>query len=565
MASKPHIRLRMDGGEDGFHRSGGLPTSYDGASVTARDMRAWLPARRSADAEILPELGRLVSRARDSDRNNPIALGARRTLVDNVVGTGPRLSPQPDYRLLGQTKEWADEWGAQMQSLFHSWWWTTKCHAGDTLTGDQLAQQALGAAIMNGDAVTLPLWLPERGDGYSTKLQMVESDRLSNPAGAPDTQFRRAGVSLDAYGAPIAYDIRTTHPGDFLVSGLMGNFGVWEHIPRKTDFGRLRVIHYFDAERAPQTRGKPLMTTILPQLKNMDRYVRAEIDAAVANSMIAGLITTPLDNDSILQLFSKDHREYLKARSEHAVRLEGGMLATLFPGDQLQSFIPGRPNTGFGAFVENIYRIAGVGADLNYELITKDFSKTTYTSGRMSLLEAWRAFNRRRDSFSTLWLDPVYGLISEEFIDSALIDAPGFEDPVKRYAYLRCKWIFPGRGWVDPVKEAVGAATRLDSNLSTLEEECAQQGLFWRDVVDQRATEIAYMNLKGVPSVATTTSRATIKETPESTDQAVDPNADPNAAPADQGAPAKPANRVTAADILRAQEIADAIREAAAA
>lgn len=503
---KPHLRAKMTA--DGFTVNNGAETGYDAASLTARNLVAWQPPRRSADAEILPSLDRLVGRARDIDRNNPIARGARVTLVDNIVGTGPRLSPQPDYRLLGITKEAADEWAATMQSLYCSWWWTTKCHAGDTLTGDQLAQLALGATIMNGDTIALPLWLPERGDGYATKLQMVEGDRLSNPDGQSDTMTRRGGVELDEYGMPLGYWIRTTHPGDFLVSGV-SSYGKWQFVPRKTEFGRLRVIHYFDAERAPQTRGKPLLTTILPQLKNIDRYTRAEIDAAVANAMIAGIITTPLDHESIVQLFSKDHAAYLKARSENAVRLEGGTIAALFPGDDFKSHIPGRPNSGFGTFVENIFRIAAVGADLNYELLTKDFSKTTYTSGRMALLEAWRAFNRRRDSFGTLWLDPIYALFAEEVIDAGKIQADGFfDDPIRRYAWLRCKWIFPGRGWVDPVKEATGAQIRLDSNLTTLEEECAQQGLFWRDVLDQRAAERDYAQALGLAVTPNVDARA---------------------------------------------------------
>jgi hypothetical protein len=340
---KPHIRLRATA--DGFASDKSSRTAYDGASLTARDVRAWTPPRRSADAEILPSLDTLVARARDIDRNNPIAKGARTTIVDNVVGTGPRLSPQPDYRLLGKTKEWADEWSAKMQGLFHSWWWTTKCHAGDTLTGDQLAQQALAAVIMNGDTIALPLWLPERGDGYATKLQMIEADRLSNPNGQGDTQFMRAGVKLDEYGAPLGYWIRTTHPGDFLVAGMQ-SFGKWEFVPRKTDYGRLRAIHYFDAERSPQTRGKPLLTTILPQLKNIDRYIRAEIDAAVANAMIAGIITTPLDHESIVQLFSKDHQAYLKARSENAVSLGKRHDRHAVPWRRLHVAYPGPPQLG---------------------------------------------------------------------------------------------------------------------------------------------------------------------------------------------------------------------------
>lgn len=521
---------------DGFAASDGTRTAHDGASLKANDVRSWLPARRSADAEILPEWGTLVSRARDSDRNNPIAKGARQTIVDNVVGTGPRLLSEPDYALLGKTADWALEWGETFERAFHAWWWSTASHAGDTLTGDQIAQQAQAAQIMNGDAVALPLWLPERGDGYATKLQMVEADRLSNPDGRPDSQYLRGGIELDVYGMPLAYNVRRTHPGDFLVSGLDAGAGQWERIPRRTPFGRLRVIHFFDQERSAQTRGKPLLTTVLPVLKQVDRSVRAEIDAAVANALIAGLITTPLERDDIIELFSKDAAGYLKAREEHAVRLQPGSLATLFPGDDLKSFLPARPNPQLAAFLKNILMFAAVGCDMPYELLTKDWSNTTYTSGRMALLEAWRSFNRRRDLLGTMFLDPIKELFLEEQVYAGRIEADGWQDPIRRRAYLCGSWIFPGRGWVDQVKEATGAQIRMNAGLSTYAKECAEQGLYWRDVIRQRAIEKAFCEKMGVPYLA-----PSVVNAPTAPQGASDTEDDP-AEPGPNGKPGDPEN-----------------------
>lgn len=498
---KPHIRLRATmEATDGLAVDSPTRTAYDGASLRANDVRAWLPTRMSADAEILPELGTLVSRARDSDRNNPIAKGARQTLVDNVVGTGPRLLSEPDYAALGKTADWALQWGEQFERVFHAWWWSTAAHAGDTLTGDQIAQQAQAAQIMNGDAVTLPLWLPDRGDGYATKLQMVEADRLSNPDGRQDTQYLRGGIELDAYGMPLAYHIRKTHPGDFMLGGFDGStIGQWERVPRRTPFGRLRVIHFYDQERSAQTRGKPLLTTVLPMLKQVDRSVRAEIDASVANALVAGIITTPLERDDVVELFSKDADAYMKARDEHAVRLSSGSLMSLFPGDDFKGFTPSRPNPQLAAFIKNILMIAACGLDMPYELLVKDWSNTTYTSGRMALLEAWRSFNRRRDLLGTMFLDPIKALFLEEQVYAGNIEADGWEDPVRRCAYLHGSWIFPGRGWVDQVKEANGAQIRLNTGLTTFAKECAEQGLYWRDVIRQRAVEKAFCEKEGVP------------------------------------------------------------------
>lgn len=507
-AAKPHFRPRSSAAQlaagDGFETPTVGRSAHDGASTSANDMRTWLPMRRSADAEILPEWGQLVSRSRDSDRNNPIARGAKQTLVDNVVGTGPRMLAEPDYQLLGKDEDWALEWGETFERMFHAWWWSTAADAADKQTGDQIAQLVQAAQIMNADAFVLPLWLPERGDGYATKLQMVEADRVCNPDGKPDAQYLRGGIELDGYGMPLAAHVRRTHPGDFAISGVDSSIGQWERIPRRTSWGRLRWIHFYDQERAQQTRGKPLLTTILPLLKQVDRSVRAEIDAAVANALVAGIITTPLERDDIIELFSKDANAYLKAREEHAVRMQPGSLMSVFPGDDFKGFLPSRPNPQLAAFLKNILMFAAVGCDMPYELLVKDWSNTTYTSGRMALLEAWRSFNRRRDLLGTMFLDPIKALFLEEMVFAGRIEADGWDDPVRRQAYLCGSWIFPGRGWVDQVKEATGAQIRINSGLSTYAKECAEQGLYWRDVIRQRAVEMKFCQKMGVPYMVPT-------------------------------------------------------------
>lgn len=484
---KPHVRLKQRLEAGGGMPSIGAATAFRGASQSDRDVAGWIASRGSADSDLLPELGQLVYRQRDIHRNNGVAHSGVQTIVDNVVGTGLRLSARPDYAALGRDKAWAIQWSKVAQSYFHGWWHSTACHAGDTMTGDQLTAQVMFSKINNGASLTLPLWLPERGDGYATKLQTVESDRLSQPFGQPETRYFRGGIEFDEYGAPQVYNIRKGHPGEIWIDPLSTGFTEWERVPRRTPFGRLRVIHDYDQERSGQSRGVPLMASILPQFKNLDRYTQAELQAAVMNAMIFASITTPLSADDIVDLFSKDPEAYLKARQENAVRMQSGSLLALHPGDKLDPFLPARPATQFGNFTENIYRIIAVGLDMPYELLLKDFSKTTYSSARAAMLEAWRSFTRRRDWLGTMWMDPIYGLFLEELVNDGRVDAPDFY--ANRAAYQRCRWIGPGRGWVDPVKEAQAAGIRVSNNLSTLEDECAEQGKDWEEVLEQKARE----------------------------------------------------------------------------
>ena len=123
-----------------------------------------------------------------------------------IVGSGLRLAARPDYVALGKPKEWADEWARQVESLWRTWAESTLCDAANTSTFAGLTIQAFRSSLLNGEALALPLWLPQRE--FATTLQLVEPDRLSNPNGEQDSKTLRGGIEIDKYGAPIAYWIK---------------------------------------------------------------------------------------------------------------------------------------------------------------------------------------------------------------------------------------------------------------------------------------------------------------------------------------------------------------------
>ncbi|WDU57869.1 phage portal protein [Pseudemcibacter aquimaris] len=489
-------------------------TAHRAASTAARELASWLPHAGSADSDLIPELGTLVSRSRDLVRNHGVASGAIQTLTDNVVGTGLRLAAQPDYKSLGKDKAWADEWSRQVESQWRSWAETTDCDAARSLNFAGMTSQVFRSSMLNGEALALPLWL--KGRSFSTVIQLVEPDRLSNPDGKQDGKRLRGGIEIDQYGAPKAYWIRKNHPGDVLIS--LGVEDDWQRIPIQTAFGRRRVLHIADFERSGQKRGKPLLTSVMPLFKMLDHYERSELQAAVVNAMIAAFIETPLDGEAIGEMFGGSVDDYIAARNEWKVRLQGGAIIPVFPGDKVSPFTPSRPNSGYGQFVENVLRHIGTGLNIPFELLMKDFSKTNYSSARAALMEAWRYFMGRRQWLATYWARPVYELWLEEAVSEGLVEAPGFYQ--NRAAWTRSKWIGPGRGWIDPVKEAEASRIRMENGLSTLEEECASQGLDWEEVLEQRAREQAKMRELGLstPTMAAEDKQDNDDETMEQDD-----------------------------------------------
>jgi lambda family phage portal protein len=493
-ATVPGVKFGASNGNGSCYRD----TAYAGASQIRKQLHNWQPARATADADLLPNYDMLVARSRDLNRNNGVAAGAFQSLQDNTVGTGLRLSCVPDYKALGRDIQWQEDWSRTVESLWRTWADNVHCDAAGQQTFNSLTQLVFRSALENGEALCLPLWLPRPETPFSTCLQLVDSDRLSNPQFVPASLYLRGGIETDVYGKPIAYHIQKqmNWPGFYYgVYGITG-YGIsagleWERIPAMTSFGRRRVLHVHVKERVEQTRGKPILAPVIEQFRMLDSYQRTELQSAIVNSIVAGVLETPMDTAGIAEMMGGDPNGYLAAKSEYRVQLEGGTVVPLYPGDKMTPFTPSRPSQQYAAFVESVLRQIGASMGLPYELVLKDFSKTNYSSARAALNEAWRFFINRRTWLSTYWCAPIYRLWFEEAVNAGMIEAPDFYE--KAELYLRAKWIGPGRGQIDPTKEAEAAQIRMDTFTSTLEEECAEQGRDWEEVLEQRAVEVARM------------------------------------------------------------------------
>lgn len=467
----------------------------------------WHTSNGSADADLLSDLPMLTSRSRDLSRNNGLMAGALQTYRDNIVGGVLRLSSKPDYRLLGWDLKQARAWGNTVEPKFRSWADTTECDAARTSTLLSLAQQVLTGAMLNGDAIVLPMWIARQGERWKTKLMTVEADRLSTPPWLQANPNVRAGIEFDDVGAPVAYHIQRYHPGD-----LCGNYAVhtggtqlWDRIPAFTPWGRRRVIHLHDKDRSGQSRGKPLVSAVMRDFKMAGDYSSNELQASVANSLVAAFLESNLDPTSAAELFGDNPRaawnESLKEAKGSMRKLRGAAMIPLPVGAKVSGFTPGRPNPSFEAFMLAVLRHIAAGMNISYELLLKDFSKTNYSSARATLLEVWRYFNGRRRWLTDVFLRPVYELWMEEAVNAGEVIAPNFY--ANRYAYCRARFIFGGRGWVDPVKEAQAAAARIAAGISTLEIECAEQGLDVEEVLDQLAIEMEMKRERGLLDLGT--------------------------------------------------------------
>lgn len=479
---------------------------YGAADTFSQELSTWFPYLGSADSEYIPDRDMIVSRTRDLVRNSGWASGALSRHLDNVIGSGFRLSSKPDYKALGLDDQWAKEFAEEVEGRWRifsedpdNWIDATR---QDNFNG--LLGLAYRHKLTDGEATAAILWLNNKPFGrYATTIKLIDPDRLSNPNNQFDTDLLKGGVELDRNGAPIAYHIRNGHPSDWHLGSKSYS---WTRIPRETRWGRKRFIHAYDKERANQTRGIGLLTPVIERLKMIDKYDRVELQAALVNAIFAAFIESPFDHDMLDDAISADQLStYQKQRADfhdkRQVRLDGVRIPTLFPGESFNFQAASRPAAQFGEFEKACLRNIAAGTGLSYEQISQDWSETNYSSARGALLEVWKTLSRNRSSFADKFATPVFILFLEEAINRGDIKLPqnGPDFYTAKAAYCKIKWIGQGRGWVDPVKEAQAAQIRMDSCLSTLEDECADQGKDWQEVLQQRKREIEEMDKLGVP------------------------------------------------------------------
>ncbi|MDA8092340.1 MAG: phage portal protein [Betaproteobacteria bacterium] len=504
---------------------------YDAADIFDGRTAAWRPYLWSPDAQLNLYRDRIVSRVRDLVRNDGWAAGSVTRTLDNAIGANFRPIFKPDYRALAQISgnrafdaTWAEEFGRAVQSAWRRWandpgrW----CDAQRHLSISQLMRLAFRHKLVDGDALAILRWMPERmGEGraqYATVLQLIDPDRLSNPYQQFDQQAFRGGVQVDEYGAAIGYWIRKAHIGDWWAAAQAMT---WEYIPRETEWGRPIVVHDFEVERAGQHRGGAgILTPVVQRLKMLVKYDATELDAAIVNAIFASYIESPFDPELVQSALgdSAEINQYQQLRSsfhdERKIMLGDARMPILFPGERINTVNATRPAANFKDFESAVLRNVASGMGLSAQQVSNDWSDVNYSSARGALLEAWKTLARRREEFAQNFAQPVAAAWMEEAFDREDFplpaNAPSFIEA--RAAYSRARWMGPGRGWIDPTKEKEGAILGMDAGLSTLENECAENaGEDYEDVLDQRAREVkafrergleppTWANLGGMPS-----------------------------------------------------------------
>ena len=466
---------------------------YSGARSTRNALKAWFTTPGSADSDTLGDLETLRSRSRDLLRNNPIAVGARSTKKSNVVGTGMHVRAQIDRELLGLSDKEAEAWESKAEKLFDRWALSKACDITRHQNFYSLQGLVFNSTFDSGDCLVLRR-KPKVKSVVPLALALIEADRLRTPLEYVSDPDVREGVRLDEDGAPISYFVANDHPGELLVSELSG----FVEVPALgAKSGEVMALHIFQRDRIALTRGVPSLAPVIEPLKQLDRFSEAELMKAVVSSFFTVFMKTT-DDDGLASATAPGPGNNLAPGD---VTLGAGTVVNMGTDEEMQ-VAQSAISTNFDPFFKAVVRQIGVALSIPFELLMMHF-EASYSASRAALEMASQFFKEHRTWLIETFCQPVYEWFIVDAINGGLLSAPGFDDPVRRAAYLGSMWIAPAKLILDPMKEWEADELAIEIGAKTLEQVTTEKtGGDWKKNTEQRGREhAARVKLKLEPEV----------------------------------------------------------------
>ena len=488
--------------------------AYDGAARFDKQLAGWTPPLNSADLDILPDKELLDARTRDSMRNDAYIQGGATIHKDGIVGSLYFLNSKPDWETLGFTEAWAEEFQREVEAKFTLWAESPRkwVDAARQNTFTSMIRLGVGVYTQGSEVLATVEWLRDKGREFNTAIQMVDTDRLSTPTELQWDENVRGGIRMNQFGAPQSYFIRVRHQHDIGLWRGMGAYQ-WKEIPAEKPWGRQQVIFIREQQRVDQTRAVADMVAGLKEIAITRKFRDVTLQNAVVNAMYAASIESELPPEAayaqigggdVGSAITSYAEAYLSAVNEYVgsskhMKIDGVKIPHLFPGTKLQLRPAGSPGGVGQDFEQSLLRYIAASLGVSYEELSRDYTKTNYSSARAAMANTWKFMQSRKKIVADAMANAIFRLWLEEAINKNMLrsfpaNAAGmlYTDGVLNLmfeALCQCDWIGAARGQIDELKETQAAVLRIKYGLSTHEDELARLGKDWRKVYAQLERE----------------------------------------------------------------------------
>lgn len=481
----------------------------DAARHDVPEFSGWNPGVPFAGTMNYDQWNTITGRARNLDENNAWVNGGLDRRVESVIGVNIRLSSQPVHELLRRDYEWRMNWTADVQARFKVWAndIERRCDARKRLAFGAQAKLAYLTYLRDGE-VAAEIRDNRRGLRNTTNVLLVECERISTPPSMMHLEgpMLRNGVRFDANGAPTGYYVRSGHPND---AGPSFERERWDFIPARGRTGRAKFLHVFSPRRTEQNRGISRLAEAMVPAKMLDRVDRAEVQAALKSAIFSFFIKSPGTSDDIEAALAPTDdgsaidpwvSSYLDYRGRSPVVVDGAQVTHLLPDEDVVTPERSSPNSNYAGFAQFVLKKIASSLGISYPQLSQDWSSINYSSARALLNEVWRSFIEDRVFFTQSYCTPIYAAWLEVEVANGDVKVPGGPANFYRQKTEICmaEWIGPGRGTVDPLKEANANNLDTAAGRKSTVEAILESGRDPSDVMAEEAWYLAERERRGL-------------------------------------------------------------------
>lgn len=457
---------------------------FDGAQG-GRKTAGWMASNTSQDAEVQAAFNVLRNRARDLGRNNNNVRSYLSGLEVNVIGQGIRLQSVVKDETTGITLK---DVNAKIENEWKRWARKESCDVRGMLSFQDIERLIIRTLAESGESPIIRFVYQKFGrSDVRLSLQILESDHLDanyNIKAINGKNEIRMGVEINEFGRPVAYWLLTQHPGDQgNSSNSQGQFRV--RVPAS------EIIHFYKHERPAQSRAVTWIASTMLTLRQLGEYLDAATMRKKVEAAVMYFITKPVSELSDAGALDTGVQD-----NQNVIDVEGGAVFNLNEGENVISPPISATSGADAPFIQNALNNVAAGVGSSYETISRDFSKTNYSSSRLSLMS-------ERDLYKIIqsWIEgnfhqPVF----EKFMLMAYTSGVfGFKDYLdNQEKYDQPRWMPRGFDWIDPYKDVLAEKEELKGNLITLSDALASRGLDFEETILQIKKEKDFMKLNDV-------------------------------------------------------------------
>ena len=437
---------------------------YDAAKVTRRNPH--MPTNAKSEVYGRRSRDRVMARARDLERNSPVACSLIFAVVNNVVRGG--------FNFQAITEN--DRFNERIESLWKEWEHHENCDYTGQQSLDDIIKMIVRRQLVDGGAlITFPI---DTHRDIPMTIQVHEADELTDDGviNLQNGNILLNGVELTKKGVPVAYWLKQVSPD-----------GLEEYGPIRGD--ARDCICLWERNRPSQYRGLSPMAPVIDLIDDLTDYNSAVTVQQKTAAYTSAFIETE-------NLYNAPGRIANTPKGERVERLKPGTVVALNPGEHVKPFIPSGQANEAGEFIPIMQRMIAAAFGLSLESTSRNVERVNYSSARQNLLADEVTYRNVRGWLEEYFLRPLYKRFVNICYLKGLLDGTGFKpnDP----SYYKCEWLASTMGWIDPLKEANANTINLANGGKSFQQYCSEQGVDWKDRILEMAEVQKFAEENGV-------------------------------------------------------------------